>query len=232
MTMIHLFQDAGLGKAPFKLIGKYSIPSASLAEHNPSGYQNALNGMPKDVGVGSCAYCGTALVHNFIIQSSCGKKSAVGCDCVAKTSDKGLVNAIKLLKRRLNQEKRADERNKKHEAMIAAQREKNSGLTDYEMNQKIQLEAKEKRENSLEAVRVLLAPFIDALAKNPQSSFCCDVHAFLSEGEMDVSANVARIIKDITAKEAGRANSKKYAARYDELEDIWMEAEALFKTIP
>lgn len=48
----HPFEIAGLGLAPFRCVGAYSLPSAEMAEKNPAAYQNALREMPKGWGIG------------------------------------------------------------------------------------------------------------------------------------------------------------------------------------
>jgi hypothetical protein len=58
---IHPFEVAGLGIAPFRFVGVDS--------------QGEMIG---------CAYCGTGIKHKFLIVSSDGKKSKVGCDCIQK----------------------------------------------------------------------------------------------------------------------------------------------------
>lgn len=94
-TAIHCFEKAGLGKAGFRCTGVVSIPSASLAERNPDAYNNAMAMLPRNLGIGSCAYCGTAIMHNFIIESADGKRFVVGSDCVARTGDAGLAKEVK-----------------------------------------------------------------------------------------------------------------------------------------
>ena len=76
-TAIHCFQKAGLGNAGFRCVGLYSIPSPSMCEHNPAAYNTALSLMSRDLGCGSCAFCGTAIMHNFIIESADGKRFVV-----------------------------------------------------------------------------------------------------------------------------------------------------------
>ena len=79
---IHVFQRAGLGLAPFRVSGFTKIT-----------YQ-ACPGAPVQPG-GSCDYCGTGIMYACLIQSSDGKQFKVGCDCVAKTGDSGLIKAYK-----------------------------------------------------------------------------------------------------------------------------------------
>ena len=123
--MIHVFQKAGLGLAPFHCVGFASIPSPSLAEQNPTAYNNALALLPRGIGCGSCQYCGTAIMHNFIIESSDGHRFVVGSDCVAKTGDAGLIREVKVRRVRAKQEKREAARKlarADREALWAAER--------------------------------------------------------------------------------------------------------------
>lgn len=94
-TAIHCFEKAGLGKAPFRCVGIASIPSASMAEHNPVAYNNAMAMLPRDLGCGTCNYCGIAIMHNCIILSADGRRFVVGSDCVARTGDAGLIQVVR-----------------------------------------------------------------------------------------------------------------------------------------
>lgn len=67
MDKIHLFEQAGLGKAPFYYVGD--------AEANPCI---------------SCDYCSHAIKAVFMVQSSDGKTFRVGSDCIFKVGDAGL----------------------------------------------------------------------------------------------------------------------------------------------
>lgn len=112
-TDIHCFEKAGLGNAGFRCVGLYSIPSPSLAEKNPTAYNLALSEMPRDLHCGSCAFCGTAIMHNFIIESADDRRFVVGSDCVARTGDAGLIKEVKRERVRIAQEQRATKRNLK-----------------------------------------------------------------------------------------------------------------------
>lgn len=122
---VHCFEKAGLGVAPFRCVGFAAIPSPSLAEQNVAAYNNALADLPKGVGCGSCAYCGTAILNNFIIESSDDQRFVVGCDCVAKTGDAGLIKEVRAERLRVVREKRDTLRSLKRserEALWAAER--------------------------------------------------------------------------------------------------------------
>jgi hypothetical protein len=67
----------------------------------------------------------------YLINSSDGHKFAVGCECVRKTGDAGLVNKQKALKRQAERDKRAAARQAAYERELEKQREsakKTAGL--------------------------------------------------------------------------------------------------------
>lgn len=80
---LHVFERAGLGKAPFRCVGfseaVISYPDGSI---QPSG---------------CCAYCFTGIRYTCIIKSRDGRTFTVGSDCVAKTGDAGLLRSYKTL---------------------------------------------------------------------------------------------------------------------------------------
>lgn len=92
---MHAFERAGLGKAPFKFVS-----------FGTKTYQ-ACPGAPVQPG-SSCDYCGTAISGEFWIKSADGKHSKVGCNCIEKVGDKGLIRAYKNSPefRKLQREKR------------------------------------------------------------------------------------------------------------------------------
>lgn len=228
---IHIFENAGMGKAPFRVVGLYSIPSPSLAEHNPSAYNAQLQAMPKNVACGSCYYCHAALVHNFIIESSDKKLSVVGCDCVAKVNDSGLVKQVKLLQKQQRDELRRKQMEEKHLNEIEKQRKANGGLTNEEVLLKKKNEAIARREPLEGEIVEMLTPFIKALG-NANGEFCDSMRRALQNCNLELSNNCLRLIIEISAKEAGRKGSKKYEQRYDELEPIMLKALEKYKELP
>ncbi len=105
---IHTFEKAGLGKAPFKIIGTWSMPSKALAEKNPTAWNNALREGPKNAGC--CQFCFTGIIHHFIIKSADEKIFHVGSSCVNKTFDKKLIGEVKRIKNEIAREKRAEKK--------------------------------------------------------------------------------------------------------------------------
>jgi hypothetical protein len=187
--------------------------------------------MPRDVACGSCAYCHTALIHNFIIESSDKKKSAVGCDCVAKTGDQGLVNSIKLMQKKLRLEKRHAAMAEKYESEIAQQKEKNGGLTDAEVFAEKRALALQERAKLESVIIEKLMPFIGALNR-AGGDFCQSMLEQLTSCNLDLSNRCIRIIIEVTAKESGRKGSKKYNERYDQLENMMLDALADYENLP
>lgn len=93
---MHVFEKAGLGKAPFRCVG--------LTE---KVYQSC-QGAPVQPG-GSCDYCGTGIRWCFDIRSADGKRFVVGSSCVERTAPE-LVPEIKAARRTYKAEKREAER--------------------------------------------------------------------------------------------------------------------------
>ena len=77
----HAFEVAGLGKAPFYLVGV----SQNRITY-PDGSSKAG---------GCCDYCFTGIEWECHIQSSDGKRSKVGSTCIEKVGDRGLFQAYK-----------------------------------------------------------------------------------------------------------------------------------------
>ena len=77
----HAFEIAGLGLAPFRFVGA----SENVITY-PDGTQQAG---------GSCDYCGTGIRTECLVKSADGKLFKVGCNCIAKVGDDGLMKAYK-----------------------------------------------------------------------------------------------------------------------------------------
>lgn len=83
--MTHVFEKAGLGRAPFRVVG-FELKTYQAVPGDP--------GCPIQPGA-SCDYCATAIVETFYITDAAGKRFHVGNECVKKTGDKGLVDEAK-----------------------------------------------------------------------------------------------------------------------------------------
>jgi hypothetical protein len=100
--IIHAFEKAGLGLAPFRFV--------AIEEKR---YQ-ACHGAPIQPG-GMCQFCGTAIVECCKIESSDGKRFIVGNECVKKTYDEGLIDTVKRAMNKL----RTEQRHVREQARIA-----------------------------------------------------------------------------------------------------------------
>lgn len=219
---IHKLTEMGLGQAPFRIVGFYKLPSASLAGTNPFAYEAILASRPKGVMVGSCAMCGTGLTNNFIIKSADGKKHAVGCDCVEKINDVRLTNDIKELKRKARLEAKLikdEEKRVAYQATLQEQRDRNNGLTDYEF---VQEEIRVAESLRVAPVVAILAPLANEI-EDGKGGFCDSIAESMREGLVP-SGRGLDITLDILSKNAGRANSKAYWARYQVLESLFIDA--------
>jgi hypothetical protein len=83
-TPVHVFERTQGHPGPYRVIG-----------YADRTYQ-ACQGAPIQPGA-SCDHCGTAIRHTYTIKASDGYTFVVGCDCVAKTGDAGLIKEIKAL---------------------------------------------------------------------------------------------------------------------------------------
>lgn len=89
--MTHKFEQAGLGRAPFRFIGvEYRVGPIRI-EHDGITTEIGAPGQP----MGVCAYCAQGIAECCVIQDADGKRFIVGNVCVAKTGDRGLVDLTK-----------------------------------------------------------------------------------------------------------------------------------------
>lgn len=221
---LHKWEIDGLGKAPFECVGMFELPSPSLAEHNPTAYNNAMRELPKGYHCGTCAVCGMPLKYNYLIKSADGQTFSVGSECVLKRGnhEKSLVDKIKAERNAILREKRAAKRQAEWEVREAKrkerleaeeqkQRERNGGLTDLELYRQRKAAALAKRAE-------LLAPLADFMVDG-KGGFCDSVGEGLRNGELPRGRGI-NIMIDILAKRAGRRNSKAYNAEYDRVSAI------------
>lgn len=80
-TTIHPFEQAGLGKAPFRYIGaveQHLTRDGTVVCGTYSGVQVETN------PGGTCDYCGLAIINMYRVRSADGNTFKVGCDCLKK----------------------------------------------------------------------------------------------------------------------------------------------------
>ena len=100
--IVHCFESAGLGTAPFRFTGEvrelvHIVPGCA----------------PK--AAGTCDYCGTCIRYAFMVQASGGEQFKVGCDCIRKTGDSALIRQISQAERDLRDKKNKAAKDRKAE---------------------------------------------------------------------------------------------------------------------
>jgi hypothetical protein len=109
----HVFEQAGLGQAPYR----YLRCTENLWVSGDGSVRKAG---------GSCDYCGAGILLEFWLESADGRKFKVGCDCILKAdSDKALRVAVEteIQKRKREQRHaRAEAKRQKDVARIQAAR--------------------------------------------------------------------------------------------------------------
>lgn len=90
METIHIFEQAGLGKAPYEYL--YCTDSKA-----------------------SCQFCNTNIRYKFFLKSADNKIFFVGSDCIYKSGDRGLTKIAKTERSRIAKEQRQAKRQKQYE---------------------------------------------------------------------------------------------------------------------
>lgn len=116
---VHVFQAAGLGIAPFRFVGIETDADrgAIQRERESSGLVFTTNHCT------CCDYCGQAIHNAFVVMSSDGRTFKVGCDCIRKTGDKGLIRHVteeESAKRRIKADERRKAKCHREQELIAA----------------------------------------------------------------------------------------------------------------
>ena len=95
----HRFEKAGLGKAPFRVVG-------CEEKRGPIDMGGGLTVGAPGQPMGTCDFCGTGIVDCFSIESADHRRFVVGNVCVNKTGDAGLIRVVKSEVARLRTEAR------------------------------------------------------------------------------------------------------------------------------
>jgi hypothetical protein len=208
IVSVHPFEIVGLGRAPFRLIGmEKRVYSAAPGHQQPAG---------------TCDACSQGIMYCYSIRSSCGKVSTVGCDCVMKLDrdDNRLVSAVQRAKadyaRKVRDEEREAarlEREQRIEAGLQAERERNGGKTDAEIEAIKSAEADAFRRQQFERENGWLLEVLD----HQTGDFCQSMARKLEAAPLvTLSAKCIDILRDIFAKHHGRRGGKAYNAAIDQ----------------
>jgi hypothetical protein len=215
----HPFELAGMGTGPFRFVGVVSIPSKSLAEHNPDSYNNALAALPRDLigGCGTCYNCGMAITHVCIVRNSNGQKYGIGSDCVAKTGDAYLGDKAKVAVARLQRQQRREraqaKRDAAHKAFLGTVCNEAGETNQERINREMaeQAAAHQAKRQALADKWGFLAPYLSG----PVGGFCDSIKQGFRNG-YEPSPRAIAILGEIYAKHSGRYGSKAYEAALEE----------------
>ena len=230
--LTHTWQEQGLGRAPFRFVEMICI-----LKHDASGgfgsvervntHNRLANKRAKALGLSlcQCQHCDAALLNNCVIRDADGKHFVVGTSCVEKSDDAELITEAKLAERRRQKSIRDAKRKAKWEAAQAerekeldAQRERNGGLTDQQVEyNRHQAELAKERTAITKRQKWL----IDVVAHVP-GGFCADMTRELQRTKItSLSDRCQHILCDIYAKQVGgRRGSKKYKAAEKEFDSL------------
>ena len=110
--LIHLFEQAGLGKAPFRFVAVR---------------ENVFRAGDCIKAGGSCDFCGTGIRWECVIESADGHKHVVGSDCIHKVGDKGLRSKVAQERNRIAREERFEAAEAARLVALDEQRARNGG---------------------------------------------------------------------------------------------------------
>lgn len=234
-TYLHPFTTSGLGEAPFNFIGveeKLYYPCKNL--------DGSINTSVPPVAGGVCDHCGTGIRYVYKIKSADGKVSGVGCDCINKTDDAKLVTVAHAEKLKIQREKRREKAAERRETLrlerLQKQRDKNGGLTDYELHQKIAEERTAKWNKFVEKMLPEIKQYIDIL-EDGRGGFRDSIASSLSKCDLP-RGNGYFIMLEILAKSLSgskRVGTKAFEAKYEEvkkhLDEVGEKIEAYRKKV-
>ena len=235
MSKAHPFEISGDRVGPFKLVSVISTPSRNLAEHNPRGYNNAVQQCWSEatsfkVVLHQCSHCGQGLTHNAVIRDSLGHHFVVGLDCASKVGDASLGDSAKIelarIKREADQKKREAKREANHQKWL------NQKCHTGETNRvRLERESQErtdqlKRAKALNQKRAEIFEPIANVLRDGKNGFRDSVAEGLSRG-VAPSGSGLFIACEIFAKAFGRRASNNFKKSFSEAKNIFQRAELL-----
>lgn len=224
-VFIHPFQNT-IGPGPYRFVGTYDMGAALAHQQSFGDTAAAFRDAPRlEAGMGTCAHCGQAILNICIVRRGDGKLYGVGTDCIMKTDDGKLVDAVKLEKNRIAREKRAAKREAARLARLQEQRDRNGGMTDWELSEHRNALARAAEQERLKPVIAALEPYAAAL-EDGKGGFCDSIARDLRNGNVPRGRGFD-IMLEILAKRAGRGGSHAYKARLSELETEFLNIEKM-----
>lgn len=180
---IHAFTQSGLGESPFTISSQRELG-------------------PKGNNVFFCEHCGRTITNRHFVKSSDGVVSVVGKDCLKKTGDTQLIDALQASIR----EAKVTKKNQNIDAKKEEERSVFNGLTKQELIKKIVEEKDLVKESAYDAVFELTVA-----SSLQESNFGLGMLELALKGEVPSSRSV-KVISEIEAKalSGARKGSKAY----------------------
>lgn len=226
----HKVFKMGIGST-YKLVQIWSLPSRALLVNNNALFHKMVSARPKACQF-FCAHCSTPIDHHYIIRDEAGEEFAVGSSCIEKLGQTELISEAKAAKleidrekRRVAREKREQERREQREAKLKEQRQRNGGLTDYELKEK---QKQERKEALIELSRETAQPIITIL-KRQYGDFVNSIAEGYMRGEVP-RGGAKPIVIDIVNKDlagGARKGSKAYKSFTEEATKLVNDVEAV-----
>jgi len=198
MAIIHIFEKAGLGVAPFEYVDYFEKKG------------------------GSCDYCGHPITRHYGVRGVDGKTFYVGSECIFKHGDEGLIDTVKAKSKEVERERRRA----KAEAKAAAKRaEKMAAEAEWRAKQdNIDQIINEKRAELIPQIQEATKWLTDVLDTYTRSNFCQELSVEIQVSFKTLASRgyhnstCLPWIRDYWCKSFGRRQSKAYLAAIKEFD--------------
>jgi len=232
MTQVHHDWERVAGRAPYRLVGVFSIPHPASFGDNMAGYQNALRDLGEaqrafGVAGGACDICGHPLTNNYVLENADGRRFVVGCECVTHSGDSRLTTEVeeaeRQRQRKLRQAKERARWAAEKATREAQERLQYGGKTWAEVRAEQIREAEQQAAQRADEAKVANAWLIAILERVPTTGdFIPSMIGTLQrEPAADLSRRCREILGDIYAREVSgrRRGTKAWNAARDEFDD-------------
>ena len=219
-TLLHVWEAAGFGKAPFKVISLIELPPRDLLNHNVQAYNDRMSeavhhAWSLGVKVGTCYYCGHGLINNYVIKSFDDKKFVVGSECVQKTHSEKLVSQQKQIASKARAEKKRVER---ETAWEAGRADREARAAERAETDRVRREVEAKQTKDIAEMNSWMTDILDS----QNGPFCADISSRLKNDRIavtDLSDRVVEILREIYTKASSGA--RRGSVRYNAHEKMF-----------
>jgi hypothetical protein len=176
-TEAHPFEAAGLGKAPFRLVGV----TENVYRHPGGTCQPG----------GTCDYCSTGILYEFRIRSADGRTFVVGSDCVLKIDrrdNRQLADAVKV---EVARRQKAARQAKRREAVAREQTRIDAAFGRFDGSEAIRTALAAKPHPSIKGDAFTLLGYVEWMRANAGHSGRLSVARLIEAEDARMSAAMA-----------------------------------------